>query len=303
MPGNDLLNRRLSVPGEAAIVAAVLLVWQALRVPIEGRSTPALSHARAWDRLHHRLGLSGIQDRVIDAVHHPGVLDVARWSYSNIHVFSIFAFMVAVRAAAPSRYPTVRSAFVLLHVPALIAIAAYPLGSPNWLPHPPEWAGYHPVLSGGWSAGLRNQTAAVASEHFGYSVLIAFVTVWLAPRKWLAAPVLLYPPFVFMVIVGTGHHFPLDAVVGSACVALGLGLAFALHRGRVDDTPGEPAARCVPLAIGAGLLAGWVDALSGSRVDPVRPALTTFLGPAFAAASLAYAARVGRVQRERRSEA
>jgi PAP2 superfamily len=181
----------------------------------------------------------------------------------------------------------VRSAFVLLHVPALIAIAAYPLGSPNWLPHPPEWAGHPPVLSGAWSAGLRNQTAAVASEHFGYSVLIAFVTVWLAPRKWLAAPVLLYPPFVFMVIVGTGHHFPLDAVVGSACVALGLGLAFALHRGRV----------------GAGLLAGWVDALSGSRVDPVRPALTTFLGPAVVAAALAYAARVGRVQRERRSEA
>jgi len=230
-------------------------VWQAIRVPIEGGSTQALLHARAWERLHHRLGLSGMQDRVVNVVHHRVAFDVARWSYSNIHVFSIFAFMVAVRAAAPSRYPTVRSAFVLLHVPALIAIAANPLGSPNW------------------------------------------------PRKWLAAPVLLYPPFVFMVIVGTGHHFPLDAVVGSACVALGLGLAFALHRGRFDDTPGEPAARWVPLAIGAGLLAGWVDALSGSRVDPVHPALTTFLGPAVAAAALAYAARVGRVQRERRSEA
>jgi hypothetical protein len=303
MPGNDLLNRRLSVPGEAAIVAAVLLAWQAIRVPIEGGSTESLSHARAWERLHHRLGLSGMQDRVIDVVHHHVVLDVARWSYSNIHVFSIFAFMVAVRAAAPSRYPTVRSAFVLLHLPALVAIAAYPLGSPNWLPHPPEWAGHHPALSGGWSAGLRNQTAAVASEHFGYPVLMAFTALWLAPRKWLAAPVLLYPPFVFMVIVGTGHHFPLDAVVGSACVALGLGLALLLHRDRVDDTPGEPAARWIPLAIGAGLLAGWVDALSGSRVDPVNPGLTTFLAPVLAAGALAYAARVGRAQRELRSEA
>jgi hypothetical protein len=105
MPGNDLLNRRLSVPGEAAIVAAVLLAWQAIRVPIEGGSTQSLSHARGWERLHHRLGLSGLQDRVIDVVHHHGVLDVARWSYSNIHVFSIFAFMVAVRAAAPSATP------------------------------------------------------------------------------------------------------------------------------------------------------------------------------------------------------
>jgi hypothetical protein len=51
------------------------------------------------------------------------------------------------------------------------------------------------------------------------------------------------------------------------------------------------------------LLAGWVDGLSGSRVDPVHPAVTTFLAPAVAAGALAYAARVGRVQRERRSEA
>jgi PAP2 superfamily len=303
MRGNDLLNRRLSAPGEAAIVATVLLLWQAIRVPIEGGSTQALSHARTWERLHHRLGLSSVQNRVINLVHHHVLLDVARWSYSNIHVFSIFAFMVAVRLAAPSRYPTVRSAFVLLHVPALIAIAAYPLGSPSWLPHPPQWAGHTPLLGGGWSAGLRNQTAAVASEHFGYAVLIASVTLWLAPRKGIAAPVLLYPPFVFMVIVGTGHHFPLDAVVGSACVALGLSIAVRLHRGLVDDTPGEPVARWVPLAVAAGLLAGWVDALSGSRVDPVHPALTTLLAPAVAAGALAYGARVGRIQRERRSEA
>jgi hypothetical protein len=62
-------------------------------------------------------------------------------------------------------------------------------------------------------------------------------------------------------------------------------------------------ARWVALAIGAGSLAGWVDALSGSRVDPAHPALTTFLAPAVAAGALAYAARVEHVQRERRSEA
>jgi hypothetical protein len=111
--------------------------------------------------------------------------------------------------------------------------------------------------------------------------------------------VLLYPLFVFSVIVGTGHHFPLDAVVGGVCVALGLAVAFLAHRRPIDQAPGEPAARWVPLAIGGGLLAGWVDALSGSRVDPAHPVVTTFLAPALAVAALACAARVGRVQRVR----
>jgi len=292
MARDHVLNRRLSVPGEAGIVAAVLLVWQALRIPIEGGKAAAQLHARDWERLHRRLGLSGMQNGVISDVHHRLILDIARWSYSNIHVFSIFAFMIAVRVAAPARYPTVRSAFVLLHVPALLAIAVFPLASPNWSPHPPQWAGHVPVLTGGWGADTHNQTAAVASEHFAYAALVAFTTLWLARRRWAAAPVVLYPLFVFLVIVGTGHHFPLDAVVGSTCLALGLGAAMRLHGDGKNGPAGEPAVRWVPLALGVGLLAGWVDGLAGSRVDPAHPGLTTFLAPAAAVAALALAARV-----------
>jgi hypothetical protein len=290
---DSVLERRLSLPGDAAVVAVVMLVWRAVRVPIEGGSSEAVAHARSLERLHSRAGLRGLQDGVIDVVHHHGPLDVARWSYSNLHVFSICAFMVAMRAAAPARYPTVRTAFVLLHIPALIAIAVYPLGSPTWLPHAPEWAGGHPPLGGAFSATLRNQTAAVASEHFGYPVLTVVATLWAARNRWLAAPLLLYPPFIFMVIVGTGHHFVLDAAVGAACALLGLAAAFRLHRGhdRDEDAVGEPAARWVALAVGAGMLAGWVDGLSGSRVDLARPGLTTFLAPAVAAAAFAWAAR------------
>jgi hypothetical protein len=284
----ERVRRSHAVPTEAAIVAGTLLIWQAARIPIEGGVAQSLRHARTWLSLHRELDLSGVQNSVISLVHHPVLIDAARWSYNNLHIFAIFTFMVALRAAAPARYPRVRTAFVLLHIPALIAIGAFPLAPPSWLPHPPAWPGHIPSLSGSLSARLRNQTAAVASEHFAYPALIAAGTLWTARGRPIAWPVLLYPTWVFLFIVGTGHHYPLDAVVGTLCLAFGFAVAYVLHRSLhpAGEAP-APARRWVGLALGYCLLAGWVDGLAQNRVHPVHPSVLTFAAPVAAAAAFA----------------
>jgi hypothetical protein len=283
-------RRCFGLPVEVAIVAAVVVAWQAARIPLAGSVTESIAHAHEWISLHHALHLTGVWNGIISLVNQPGVIEAARWSYLNLHIFSIFAFMVALRAAAPDRYPQVRTTFALLHIPALVAIGVFPLASPLWLPHAPAWPGGIPSLGGSLEAHLRNQTAAVASEHFAYPVLIAVGTLSAARRRALAAPILLYPAWVFLFIVGTGHHYPLDAVVGTLCLAFGFAAAHLLHRsGEIAAAPAAPLRRWIGLGLGAGLIAGWIDGLLQGRVQLGHPSVLTFAAPAAAALSLAIA--------------
>jgi hypothetical protein len=121
-------------------------------------------------------------------------------------------------------------------------------------------------------------------------VLIATGTLWAAGTRRLTWPVVLYPLWVFLVIVGTGHHYPLDTVVGALCVGFGFAVARALHgpwRGAV--VAGEPARSWIPLARGAGLLGGFVDALSSGRLHATHPSVLAFAAPV--AAALAFTIR------------
>jgi PAP2 superfamily len=214
----------------AGILVAVLLAWQAARIPLEGSVGSSLAHATTWHELEGSLGLAGIEDSVISAVYRSDVVDVARWGYSSLHLFAIVAFMLLVRTRAPDRYPPLRSGFVLLHLSALVVIALWPLASPSWLPHPPEWPGNPPTdaeLTGSLEATLRNSTAAAVSEHFGYPIFMLAAALWIAPRAPLAWLLALYPPLVLCIIVGTCRHWVLDAIVGALAVALG----FACVRG------------------------------------------------------------------------
>jgi hypothetical protein len=283
-------ERRFNLPVEAAIVAGVLVAWQAARLPLAGGVRESIAHAREWVSLHRAVHLAGLWNATISLIHRRGVIDAASWSYNNLHIFSIFTFMVALRAAAPERYPKIRTAFVLLHAPALIAIGVFPLAPPAWLPHLPAWPGGAPSPAASLDVALRNQTAAVASEHFAYPLLIAAGTLSAARHRMIAAPILLYPVWVFLFIVGTGHHYPLDAVVGTLCLVFGLVAAQRVHH-RVEtvQAPAEPARRWIGLGLTAGLFAGWVDGLLQGRVALGHPSVLTFAPPAVAAVALAVA--------------
>jgi hypothetical protein len=248
-------SRPLSVDREVAIVALVLLCWQAVRIPLEGSVGVSLAHADEWRSAERFLHID-IESSLLAFGRRDGVDDVLTWAYGNLHLPVIVGFLVAARLLAEGTYVRLRWAFVLLHVPALVVIGLYPLAPPRWVPalggHPPT----EDALSAGISAWLKNSTAAAVSEHFGYALFVALAALWIGGRRLAWA--FLYPAFVFVVILGTGNHYVLDCAVGGATVILGLLAARALWRvpgvaARGDD-PGRAAALAI---VSAYVLIAW----------------------------------------------
>jgi hypothetical protein len=206
------------------ILAAVIGVWQLARIPFESSTRVSLAHARDWIALERTLHID-IEPSVLRFLHaRDWLLDGAQRFYRNMDVTAIFGFMAIARLLDPVRYPKLRSAFVLLHIPALAVLALYPLAPPHWV-HGIPFADGPPAHP----SALRNETAAAVSLHFGDPLLIAAGALWLRPRAVLAWLTLLYPPLVFIVIIGTGNHYVLDTLVGSVCVGAGLAAAHVLH--------------------------------------------------------------------------
>jgi hypothetical protein len=217
-----------SVEAELALVALVLLAWQAIRIPLEGPVDVSLAHAESVLRVERTLSVD-VEGWVVRTTSDADLTSVLKWLYLNIHLPVLFGFVAAVRLLAPDRYPSLRTTYVLSFVPAVLVIGLYPLAPPHWLPE--LGLGVAPtdgeLTSGG--ALLHNSTAAAASQHFGFAVFVAAASIWLFPRSRIAWSTLTYPAVVFVVILGTGNHYVLDCAVGTATFAVAAGVAFLVH--------------------------------------------------------------------------
>ena len=233
LPGMAAARRALrvcySLEAELAIVAVVLVAWQAVRIPLEGGVDVSLAHAESVLSLESSLSLH-VEAWLIGVVTSSSTATVLGWLYTNIHLPVLFGFVAAARLRAPDRYPFIRTTFVVSFVPAVLVIGLYPLAPPHWLPAfgfgvPPSDS----ELATG-AALFHNSTAAAASQHFGFAVFVAAAAIWLWPRSWLAWSTLAYPVLVFVVIVGTGNHYVLDCVVGALTFAFAAVVASLLHQ-------------------------------------------------------------------------
>ena len=207
-------KRTYSVETELVFVALVLLAWHAIRIPIEGDVATSLAHADDVLGFERALSLN-VEHGVIGRLDDAGITPALDWLYTNIHLPVLFAFIAAARLLAPERYPVVRTTFALAFLPAALVIWLYPLAPPHWLPEfgfgvPPTDA----ELTNTTGALFHNTTAAAASQHFGFAVLVAATAIWLFPRSRLAYATLVYPVLVFLVIVGTGNHYVVDCIIG-----------------------------------------------------------------------------------------
>jgi len=189
----------------------------------------------------------------------------------------LFGFMVLARQLAPERYPRLRTTFVCSHVPAVAAIGLYPLLPPRWFPAMPFAVAPPPGLNG----GLHNATAAVASQHVGYPIFIAASTIWIARSRlrWLT---LAYPALVFLVVVGTGNHYTLDAVMGGLCAAFGFAVARLVH-GRFMGgarAPAAPIRQTLLAAVGYACFVRAIDTFGSLTLRSATVADVLFVGGA-----------------------
>ena len=246
-------KRTYSVETELVFVALVLLAWHAIRIPIEGDVATSLAHAKDVLGLERALSLD-VEQAVIDRLDGAGVTPALAWLYTNIHLPVLFAFVAAARLLAPARYPFVRTTFALAFLPAALIIWLYPLAPPHWLPEfgfgvPPTDA----ELTNTTGALFHNTTAAAASQHFGFSVLVAAIAIWLFPRSRLAYATLVYPVVVFLVIVGTGNHYVVDCIIGTLTLVLAAAVAWIIHR-PTDLAPARAQTGIASIALGYGLI-------------------------------------------------
>jgi hypothetical protein len=254
----EALRSRLLAPArlevDLLLIVGLLMAWTVVRIPLEGSATLAMDNARSLLSVERALHLD-VEASVIDGAQ--GVRQFLVFAYEHVHLPLLFGFLALARLAAPARYPLLRLTLFLSFVPAVLLIGLIPVAPPRWLPElgsagPPTDA----ELTGTTAELLQNSTAAVASQHFAYAFLIAAGSLWLWPRSPLARIAVLYPLFVFVVILGTANHYVLDCLVGALTICFGAAATALIAAGVPRPAPRPaPTATVVGLAGAAVLLA------------------------------------------------
>jgi F0F1-type ATP synthase assembly protein I len=144
--------------------------------------------------------------------------------YTSVHVPSIIAFFIWLYQKHRNNYKLIRNCFLIANFLTLFIFISFPCAPPRMLTD----LGFVDTLLeiskvnlySGVRAHLFNQYAAMPSMHFGTSLLIGVCVFLLAKNSFIRFVMLLYPLFVLLVIVVTGNHFFLDAIVGGTMTAL-----------------------------------------------------------------------------------
>jgi hypothetical protein len=275
----EALRRRLLTPARLEIdlllVLGLLLAWHAARIPLEGSVPVAMDNARSLLGVERALHLD-VEDSVLDAVQ--GARGFLHFWYQHVHLPLLFGFLAVARLAAPAKYPLVRLTLLLSFVPAVLLIGLMPVAPPRWLPElgsagPPA----DHELTATTAELLQNSTAAITSQHFGYAFLIAAGSLWLWPHSWLARATVVYPAFVFVVVLGTANHYVVDCLIGALTFCFGAAAA-ALIAGGLPRPKLEPApTRTVVGVAGVAVLLASYGVLTAALASLVIVAIVTVM--------------------------
>ncbi|MEX2081858.1 MAG: phosphatase PAP2 family protein, partial [Dehalococcoidia bacterium] len=155
-------------------------------------------------------------------------------------------------------YTLTRNAFLASGAIGVVMYATLPLAPPRLIP----FAGFVDTMAVydrfGYNAqetkAFVNPYAAMPSLHFGWSLLLGYTAICVAPRNPFTVLFgITWPTAMFFAVILTGNHFILDAVVGGMVSFAGLGIAFAVRdvqpraeawaRARLSGNPGGPSPR------------------------------------------------------------
>jgi hypothetical protein len=163
----------------------------------------------------------------------PGLARILGVLYITLHFLATVAFLAWVHRRRPDAFAAVRTTLVVATGLALVGYIAYPAAPPRlsglgFADTVSESAGVN--LSSDLLGALYNPIAAVPSLHFGYALLVGVALAALARRRSVRILGGLYPVAMLYIIVATGNHFFVDAVLGGVVVVAGFLVARALGR-------------------------------------------------------------------------
>ena len=164
------------------------------------------------------------------------LIDGASWVYLNAQTTVTVGALVWIYLLRNQSFYFVRNMMMTAMILALVGYILYPTAPPRFFP---EWGfvdsvsdftGVQPSSDG--VNAMFNPYAAVPSMHVAFALMIGWSLAQLvrnrfARRFWWA-----YPVVVTYVIVATGNHFLMDAVLGAATAGLSALAARELARTR-----------------------------------------------------------------------
>jgi PAP2 superfamily protein len=252
---NFLPRGPLDLAIQLLLLAAAYWAWRHARGAVDGGMGLSFSHARDIVSAERSLGLliePSIQHWAVSA---GWPAEVARWGYANLHFKGSCLMLAVLYFRYRSSFGFVRNAVFAAMAISVIGYALFPTAPPRFLPElgldpSSSVTGNNPLLSNPGDA-LFNPFAAVPSMHVGLSVILAGSLAMLVRTPVLRGLLFAYPLLMTFVVVASGNHFWLDAVLGLVTAALAIGVALLLARLHPDwsfapSRPKEPAGELEP---------------------------------------------------------
>jgi hypothetical protein len=226
VPRLPLPDRLPRLVPELALLVTVYAIYKYGRKVANGHTGPAFHHARqvwSFERWAHLPSERSLQRLM---VHWEPVIHTANYLYATVHFPAMLLFLGWMFLRHRAHYLWIRRAIVIQTMLALLGHLFYPLAPPRML------AGsgmidtarvYGPAVYQDKPDGhsMANQFAAMPSLHVGWALAIAVGLIASSRTRWRRLW-LLHPLVMLAVVVGTANHYWLDAIVGSALLALAL---------------------------------------------------------------------------------
>jgi PAP2 superfamily protein len=208
---------------EILFVAVLFLAYKLGRVLVEGHVGAALTNAQdvwSFERLLHLPGEQSLQSALLG---HLFWVRVANCFYAYVHFPATAAALVWLYLKRPEIYLWFRRTLASLTALALVIHALFPLAPPRMLTS----AGildtghlYGPSVYGSPSTDtLSNQYAAMPSLHVGWALAVAIALIGATTSRWRWLW-LAHPALTLLVVVVTGNHYWVDAIVVSALLGV-----------------------------------------------------------------------------------
>jgi PAP2 superfamily len=234
---------------QLGVLAAGYYAWRYARGAVDGGMGVSFSHARDLVSAERSVGLLFEPSVQRWAVDWDWPAEVARWGYANLHFKGSCLMLAVLYFAYRGSFGFVRNAVLAAMAISVLGYALFPTAPPRFLPElgldpSSSVTGNNPLLSNPGDP-LFNPFAAVPSMHVGLSVILAWSLGVLVGPRLLKAAFFAYPLLMTYVVVASGNHFWLDAVLGLVTAALATGVAMLLARLNSDWSFGS-ATRSAP---------------------------------------------------------
>ncbi len=216
--------KKENLPGyrEILIFVIFMIFYKISRYIAIGDEQTAFANAYRvieWEQMMGIFYEIAWQQFVID---HTVLIQWVNEFYMRIHLPSTIIFFIWLYHYKRPYYFFIRNGFLLANVVTLFIFIGFPCAPPRML----NEIGFVDTLLTiseinlyeGNLSKLFNQYAAMPSMHFGNALLISVVCLILSKNTWIRFGMFIYPIFVLWMIVITGNHFFLDAVLGGIIV-------------------------------------------------------------------------------------